>query len=318
MPAFPNLQGEAIQALARFSSMARTCRRASRTLSPINLAYRFTGYRRWLDPEGYPAVAHALGNPERHRPGHRKIRLAHSVRRVSRAGGARARTTPAAKTTAARWSRRGGLLFIGATIHDRKFRAFDKRSGKLLWEYALPYLRRRHADHLPGGRTTVRGDLRQRRQGARRIRRRRVPGVRAAGRNEPVSRPGSGARHELQRHRIHAVAQSGRIRSVVEHVPEMRIAAPARNRRAHPSSGWIGESPGHWSSRSASRSSASRYRIRTCASRIEQRRVTADAAIQAVGMIVVVLAGERRARCPRGASPRRNPRAATCATPPRS
>ena len=32
----------------------------------------------------------------------------------------------------------GGLLFIGATIHDRKFRAFDKRNGKLLWEAALP------------------------------------------------------------------------------------------------------------------------------------------------------------------------------------
>ena len=33
----------------------------------------------------------------------------------------------------------GGLLFIGASIHDRKFRAFDKRTGKLLWEAALPY-----------------------------------------------------------------------------------------------------------------------------------------------------------------------------------
>jgi len=33
----------------------------------------------------------------------------------------------------------GGLLFIGASIHDRKFRAFDKSNGKLLWEAALPY-----------------------------------------------------------------------------------------------------------------------------------------------------------------------------------
>jgi quinoprotein glucose dehydrogenase len=32
----------------------------------------------------------------------------------------------------------GGLLFIGATNHDRKFRAFDKRNGKLLWETLLP------------------------------------------------------------------------------------------------------------------------------------------------------------------------------------
>jgi quinoprotein glucose dehydrogenase len=33
----------------------------------------------------------------------------------------------------------GGLLFIGATNFDRKFRAFDKTSGKLLWQTTLPF-----------------------------------------------------------------------------------------------------------------------------------------------------------------------------------
>jgi quinoprotein glucose dehydrogenase len=32
----------------------------------------------------------------------------------------------------------GGLVFIGATIHDKKFRAFDKKTGELLWEVTLP------------------------------------------------------------------------------------------------------------------------------------------------------------------------------------
>jgi quinoprotein glucose dehydrogenase len=32
----------------------------------------------------------------------------------------------------------GGLLFIGATNFDRKFRAFDKLTGRLLWEATLP------------------------------------------------------------------------------------------------------------------------------------------------------------------------------------
>ena len=31
-----------------------------------------------------------------------------------------------------------GLLFIGATSFDKKFRAFDKLTGKLLWETVLP------------------------------------------------------------------------------------------------------------------------------------------------------------------------------------
>ncbi len=33
----------------------------------------------------------------------------------------------------------GGLVFIGATIYDRKFRAFDSSTGKLLWEADLPF-----------------------------------------------------------------------------------------------------------------------------------------------------------------------------------
>jgi quinoprotein glucose dehydrogenase len=33
----------------------------------------------------------------------------------------------------------GGLFFIGATHYDNKFRAFDKKTGKVLWETVLPY-----------------------------------------------------------------------------------------------------------------------------------------------------------------------------------
>lgn len=31
------------------------------------------------------------------------------------------------------------LLFIGATIFDRKFRAFDARTGQVVWQTRLPY-----------------------------------------------------------------------------------------------------------------------------------------------------------------------------------
>jgi quinoprotein glucose dehydrogenase len=33
----------------------------------------------------------------------------------------------------------GGLVFIGATNFDRKFRAFDKATGELVWESLLPF-----------------------------------------------------------------------------------------------------------------------------------------------------------------------------------
>jgi quinoprotein glucose dehydrogenase len=33
----------------------------------------------------------------------------------------------------------GGIVFIGATNFDKKFRAFDSKTGKLLWETLLPF-----------------------------------------------------------------------------------------------------------------------------------------------------------------------------------
>ena len=33
----------------------------------------------------------------------------------------------------------GGVLIIGATVYDKKIRAFDSHTGKLLWEATLPY-----------------------------------------------------------------------------------------------------------------------------------------------------------------------------------
>jgi len=33
----------------------------------------------------------------------------------------------------------GGVLFIGATVRDKKMRAYDKDTGKLLWESSLPF-----------------------------------------------------------------------------------------------------------------------------------------------------------------------------------
>jgi len=33
----------------------------------------------------------------------------------------------------------GGVLFIGATVFDRKLRAFDSKTGKLLWQGDLPF-----------------------------------------------------------------------------------------------------------------------------------------------------------------------------------
>ena len=138
MPAFGGMQGEALGAVAKFLFDGVDAPAGEPDHSPINQAFRFTGYRRWLDPEGYPAVGMPWG----------------TLNAIDLATGKYAWRIPFGEfpELAARGIKdtgsenyggplvtKGGLLFIGATIHDRKFRAFDKLTGKLLWEAALPY-----------------------------------------------------------------------------------------------------------------------------------------------------------------------------------
>jgi quinoprotein glucose dehydrogenase len=138
MPAFPNLQEEALQAIVSYLYKGVDLPAGKPDASAANQEYRFTGYRRWLDPEGYPAIGTPWG----------------TLTAIDLATGKFAWRIPfgeypelAARGLKATGSEnyggplvtRGGLLFIGATIHDRKFRAFDKATGKLLWETTLPF-----------------------------------------------------------------------------------------------------------------------------------------------------------------------------------
>jgi quinoprotein glucose dehydrogenase len=138
MPGFPHLQPEALDAVARFLADGSDVAAGAPDPSPINQAYRFTGYRRWLDPEGYPAVSMPWG----------------TLNAIELASGKLAWSIPFGEypELAARGIRgtgsenyggplvtSGGLLFIGATIHDRKFHAYDKTNGKLLWETVMPW-----------------------------------------------------------------------------------------------------------------------------------------------------------------------------------
>jgi quinoprotein glucose dehydrogenase len=138
MPAFPNLQQEAMYALAMYLYKGVDLPAGAPDRSAANQEYRFTGYRRWLDPDGYPAIGTPWG----------------TLTAIDLATGKFAWRIPLGEypELAARGIRdtgsenyggplvtRGGLLFIGATIHDRKFRAFDKSTGKLLWETTLPF-----------------------------------------------------------------------------------------------------------------------------------------------------------------------------------
>jgi quinoprotein glucose dehydrogenase len=138
MPAFPHLQDEAIDAIRRFLDEGVDLPAGAPDASAANQAYRFTGYRRWLDPEGYPAVGTPWGTLTAIHVASGKFawRIPFGEFPELEARGVK---DTGSENYGGPLVTAGGLLFIGASIHDRKFRAFEKRDGKLLWEAKLPF-----------------------------------------------------------------------------------------------------------------------------------------------------------------------------------
>jgi quinoprotein glucose dehydrogenase len=138
MPGFPQLQDDAITALAAYLATGADLPAGKPDDSPTNLAYRFTGYRRWLDPQGYPAVAMPWGtlNAIDLATGRYVWKIPFGAFPELAAQGMH---DTGSENYGGPLVTAGGLLFIGATIHDRKFRAFDKHNGALLWETTLPF-----------------------------------------------------------------------------------------------------------------------------------------------------------------------------------
>jgi quinoprotein glucose dehydrogenase len=102
----------------------------------LSVPYSHTGYNRFLDPEGYPAVKPPWGTLN-------AIDLDKGVIAWTRTLGAYPELTKAGvpETGTENYGgpivTAGGLVFVAAT-RDEKFRAFDKSTGKLLWETSLP------------------------------------------------------------------------------------------------------------------------------------------------------------------------------------
>src|SRR4051794_9574879 len=137
MPGFPNLSAAALRTLVQYlttgDSMNET---APVERSPFDVKYRFTGYKKFLDPDGYPAVAPPWGtlNAINLNTGEYawKIPLGEDPELAEKGLKDTGTENYGGPITTA-----GGVVFIGATNYDRKFRAFDKDTGKLLWETTM-------------------------------------------------------------------------------------------------------------------------------------------------------------------------------------
>ena len=149
MPSFPNIDDAHLASLLdllRAAPAPTSDAGGNKELASVPLKageappdrYIFKGYHRFLDPDGYPAISPPWGtlsaidlNTGRYVWQQTLGEFPELVKQGVTNTGSENYGGPIVTG--------GGLLFIASTIADRKFRAFDARSGKLLWETELPF-----------------------------------------------------------------------------------------------------------------------------------------------------------------------------------
>jgi quinoprotein glucose dehydrogenase len=141
MPGFASsLNSEAIQALVNLLLKGENALvgNTAGQHPAIEQKYVMEGYPRFLDPDGYPAIEPPWGTLT-------AVDLNKGVIAWQIPLGEYPELVKQGLKDTGSWNyggpivTAGGLVFIGATNYDRKFRAFDKANGKLLWETLMPF-----------------------------------------------------------------------------------------------------------------------------------------------------------------------------------
>jgi quinoprotein glucose dehydrogenase len=138
MPGFPSLANEQLLALVAYLTSGESKELTSTEPPPPSMKYRFTGYHKFLDPDGYPAILPPWGTLSAI-----DLNTGEYVWKIPLGEypelAAKGQRNTGTENYGGPIVTAGGLVFIGATNFDKKFRAFDKSTGQLLWETTLPF-----------------------------------------------------------------------------------------------------------------------------------------------------------------------------------
>jgi quinoprotein glucose dehydrogenase len=133
MPAFKELHGAARRAIVEYVVSGQSVTVDAAKPTPFDMRYSMDGYTRFTDPDGFPAIKPPWGTL-----------TAIDMNRAAIAWQVPFGELPGSGIANSGSENYGGpvvtasgLLFIGATVHDKKFHAFEAATGKLLWETTL-------------------------------------------------------------------------------------------------------------------------------------------------------------------------------------
>jgi glucose dehydrogenase len=134
MPAFKEIHGAARRAIVEYVVSGTSVRVDAARPTPFDMRYSMDGYTRLTDPDGFPAIKPPWGTLTAIDMNRAAIAWQVPFGEVPGSGVANSGSENYGGPVVTA----SGLLFIGATVHDKKFHAFDAATGKLLWETTLP------------------------------------------------------------------------------------------------------------------------------------------------------------------------------------
>jgi quinoprotein glucose dehydrogenase len=140
MPGFSSLSRDALDALTAYLMTGEDIKVGDEhhaAPQAMRLKYSIDGYNKFLDPDGYPAVAPPWGTLSAIDLNKGEIKWQFPFGEYPELA-AKGMKNTGSENYGGGVVTAGGLFFIGATNFDKKFRAYDKLTGKLLWETTLP------------------------------------------------------------------------------------------------------------------------------------------------------------------------------------
>lgn len=139
MPPFPQLTPDAISAITLFLTKGKEKEVVSaiQNRHTPQLRYRLDGYNKLLDPDGYPGIKPPWGTLTAIDLNAGKIAWQVPLGEYPELA-AKGLSHTGSENYGGPVVTSNGLLIIASTIRDNKIRIFDKKTGRPLWESALP------------------------------------------------------------------------------------------------------------------------------------------------------------------------------------